>query len=135
MSTPTASRMIFSTYVGYGDSGQDRELLNFDEPSTTDANAVYTELIELAASASDTSVDLSTKLDSCSLIVIRELSGNTAGAKYGPAAGAGNKFNLGGSKAVALRLKTDDTPPTLYFSNPDGTNKLFIELTAVGKRN
>lgn len=134
MATPTALRMILSMYLGYGAAGSDRPCLDFDEPSTVTGNAIYQETMELAASATDTSLDLSTKMDTIHAVAIREISGNTAGAKYGPAAGAGNKFNLGGSKAVVLRFKTDDTPPTLYFTNPDASNKLFLEITAIGNR-
>lgn len=134
MAVPADQTIIYSTYVGFGTQGNERTLLDFDEPATTVGNAAYTTTLELAASATDTSLDLSTVMDSCSAIIIRELSGNTAGAKYGPAAGAGNKFNLGASTAVVLRLKTDDTPPVLYFSNPDSVNKLFLEVSALGKR-
>lgn len=134
MAVPSDQTLILSMYVGYGTQGTERTLLDFDEPSTTVGNVAYSTTLELAASATDTSLDLSTVLDSCTAIVIREMSGNTDGAKYGPAAGAGNKFNLGASKAVVLRLKTDDTPPTLYFSNPDTVNKLFLEVSAIGKR-
>lgn len=134
MATPTALRMILSMYLGHGTAGSDKKCLDFDEPSTVTGNAIYQEIMELAASATDTSLDLSTKMDSIHCVSIREISGNTAGAKFGPAAGAGNKFNLGGSKAAVLRFKTDDTPPTLYFTNPDASNKLFLEITAIGNR-
>lgn len=130
MATPSNVTVALNQGVEFND----RAVFLSSEPLTLEANAIYTEQLELAISATDTSLDLSTKLDTCMMIIIREVGSNTTGALYGPAAGAGNKFALGGGKGTVLRLKDDSTPPTLYFSNPSSTLKLFIEVTAIGSR-
>lgn len=130
MATPSNVEVTLNQCVEF----DDRAVFLSSEPLTLEANALYTEQLELAASAADTSVDLATKLDTCMMIVIREVGGNTAGALYGPAAGAGNKFALGGGKGTVIRLKDNSTPPVLYISNPSGTDKLFVEVTAIGAR-
>lgn len=130
MATPSNVSVTLNQAVEY----DDRAVFLSSEPLTLEANAIYTEVLELAISTTDTSLDLSTKLDTCMLIVIREVGGNTEGALYGPAAGAGNKFALGGGKGTVLRLKDASTPPVLYFSNPSSAGKLFVEVTAIGAR-
>lgn len=125
--TPAGEQLSVHTHLTKGDD----TLWDVDDTTTT-CNTVYRELLELAASASDTSVNLSTKMDTCEYIFVREVTSHTF--KYGPSAGAGNKFTVGADKPVEIGFDEGGTPPTLYFSNPSGTDAIFIELIAVGGR-
>jgi hypothetical protein len=129
---PTAERVNASFYLGRGTVGRDRKLLDFDEASTTTDNAQYEELIELAASTS-TTVDLSTKLDSCRYFAVQDVSSAASGFLWGPNTTNANKFTVT-TNGCAIVNNGAATPPTLYFTNPSGSATIQIKVVAIGSR-
>lgn len=134
---PTADTLNVHVFVGKGTAGRDAKLVDFDDTallgSGTTANAVFTQQLKLAASASDTSINLSSYFDTCSYVSIREISGATSGVLVGPATTNANKFTLA-ANGVYVFKNGAGTPPTLYFTNPSGSDAVYLEVVAVGNR-
>lgn len=134
---PTAQTLNVHAYVGRGTAGRDEKILEYDDTASvglgTTSNAQYRQQIKLAASATDTSVNLATYFDNASYISVKEISGATSGVLWGPSAGGANKFTLSAS-GVLLFKNGAATPPTLYFTNPSGADAVYIEVAAVGNR-
>lgn len=134
---PTAENLNVHAFIGKGTAGRDAKLLDFDDTallgSSTTANATYSQVVKLAPSAADTTVVLSSFFDNASYIAVQEISGATSGVMVGPATTNSNKFTVSGS-GVFLFKNAAATPPTLYFTNPSGTDTVYVEVTAVGNR-
>lgn len=134
---PTADSLNVHFFVGKGTAGRDAKLLDFDDTallgSGSTANAVYTQQLKLATSAADTTVNLSTYFDNVSYVAIKEISGATSGVLVGPATTNSNKFTVA-ANGVYIFKNGAGTPPTLYFTNPSGTDVVYVEVIAVGNR-
>jgi hypothetical protein len=134
---PTADALNVHCFVGKGTAGRDAKLLDFDDTASlgagTTANAVFTQQLKLAAGASDTSINLSSYFDNCSYVAVREISAATSGVLVGPATTNANKFTLAASGVYVFKNGAG-TPPTLYFTNPSGSDTVYVEVVAVGNR-
>lgn len=132
---PATNNLNVHTYIGLGTPGRDTKLLDYDDSSTvglgTTANATFRTEIKLAPNATDTSINLSTYFDTVSYVGATDVSGATSGFLIGPATGAGNKFTVGTSGVYEFKNGAA-TPPTLYFSNPSGTDTVYVEVVAAG---
>lgn len=130
MATPSAEQINVRLAVSHGSTlGSERSILDYTEPDTTTGNQGVVIPLELAAGATDQSVNLASYVDTCDAITIKERAG--VGLKVGLAAG-GTKWRVGASKAMAVCWNNTVTPPTLYFDNESGANKCFLEIGVCG---
>lgn len=136
-SVPTAEALNVHAFLGKGSAGRDAKLFDFDDTATagsgTTANATFEQQLKLAASATDTSINLASYFDNCSYIAVREISAATSGVLFGPATTNANKFTIPANGIVIFKNGAA-TPPTLYFTNPSGTDAVYVKVVAVGNR-
>ncbi len=131
---PTSKQINVDLFVSLGDPGNDQIFLDFSEPSSLSGNAFFNKTLKLAASAVNTSVNLSLEMTSAAVIVIRDLTASPVGGIQFGADSTGTKFEISPGSATVLRPKAGSTPPTLYFSNPSATDDLYIEVLAIGTK-
>lgn len=128
MATPTAQQLKARAYMAYGDTaGDERILLDYTEASTTTGFQNIVIPKELAASATDTTVDLSTFVDTATFIAVRDR--NNTGVKVGLA--SAGKMTIAANGFIMFKNGVA-TPPTLYLDNVSASDKAFIEILILG---
>lgn len=129
MATPTSKYLKVQAFAAFGDDTASEEIVhNFTESDFVTGNRKVCITQELAASATDQSVNLSNYVDTATWIIIKDDGGT--GLKVGHAAGAG-KTQIAASKFLMF-ANGNSTPPTLYFDNVSGSNKAFLTLIVLG---
>lgn len=125
MAVPTALDVILQLTAGLGTFGSSENIaLNYNSSDT--ANRLLRIPYEIAASGTDTSVNLGTYLDSLKFVIVVDKS--NIGVKVGKASGAG-KFTVGANKFMVI---TETSTFTVYLDNPDGSNATYGEIIAIG---
>lgn len=131
MAAPSTHPVKVTTFLGHTPEDDDLELRSTSD-ITNQISAIYHDVIELAAAATNTQVDLSTKLDTCEYFQLTELSNPGLTFQFGPTTGA--KYSVEGGKPALIGLDPAVTPPSIYLSNPSVSDKVFIEVIAMGTR-
>jgi len=130
MAVPTAEQLNVRLAVSYGSTlGSERPLLDYTEPDATEVTQGNVISKELAAGATDQTVDLSTYVDTLHAITIEDRS--NIGLKVGLAAG-GTKFRIAANGAMCIRWNSSVAPPTLYLDNESGASKCFLQIGIAG---
>lgn len=128
--TPTAERLKCRAVLSHGSTiGSERILLDYTESTSTTGFQAVVIPVELAASATDTSVNLASYVDTANFIAIKDR--NNTGVLVGRTTGTSARFNITGNGFLLLKNGAG-TPPTLYFDNVSSTEKAFIEVIVMG---
>ncbi len=129
MTVPTSQQLNFRCVASFGDTiGSERIILDYTEPTTTTGFQAIIIPVELAASATDTQVNLASYVDTATFITI--LDRNNTGFKVA-AGGTANKFTIAADGCFSIKNGAA-TPPTLYLDNVSTTAKAFIEIGVMG---
>lgn len=130
MTVPAADTFTAKAYLAYGSTqGSEKILLDKSVVTASGGNRWVNIPIELAASATDTQLNLSTYLDTATWIAVEEVSTSTTGFNVGVA--AANKVQVA-TEGIYLYKNRNSTPPTLYLDNPDATNKVMLNISVLG---
>lgn len=128
MATPDTQQLNCQAYLSYGSvDGQEQVLLNYNEATSTVGFQSSIIPVELAASAVNTSVDLSGYVDTATFIGV--LDRNNTGVSVG--VGTTDKMNVAANGFI-LWKNGAATPPTLKISNTSTTAKAFIQILIMG---
>lgn len=131
MSAPDPEAIKLEVSLRHGDTlGAERSLCNYIESSGTTGNQSSVLSQEVAASATDTSLDLSDHIDTLTVITIKDRS--NVGFKVGLASG-GTKIEVAANGVIAFKNGAS-TPPTLYFDSVSASDKAFLEISLAGSR-
>lgn len=128
MAAPANDTLTRKVYMAFG-STQGSEKVVVDSSETATGNRWLLIPLELAASASDVQLNLATYVDTATFISVQEKSTGTTGFDVGIA--AANKLSVAAGSGIDYKNRTA-TPPTLYFDNPDASNKVFLEIAVLG---
>lgn len=133
MSTPSNEKQIVKITIGYGSTaGSEEVLLVHSEDSTDYVGNVRARIpFELATSATDTSFNLASFADTATWIILKDRSGQAFHVALASGQAAGIRHQIA-ANGVYLYKNANATPPTLYLSNPDGSNKVFGEIIILG---
>lgn len=127
---PTAERLKCRAVLSHGSTiGSERILLDFTESTSTTGFQSVVIPVELAASATDTSLNLASYVDTATYIAVKDR--NNTGVLVGRTTGTSARFNITGNGFILLKNGAS-TPPTLYFDNVSTTEKAFIEVIVMG---
>lgn len=126
---PTAEQLAYRVYAAHGDDPSDRRVvLDYTEASTTTGNQAVVVPLELAASASNTSVNLASYVDTATFVSIRDRGGT--GFKVS-LVNTGAKFQVASNGVFSFKNGVS-TPPTLYIDNVSTTDATFLEISILG---
>lgn len=126
---PTTEKLNARIFMSYGSTvGRERILLDYTESTSTTGFQAVVIPVELAASATDTSLNLASYVDTATMIAVRDR--NNTGVKVGLASG-GTKAQVAANGFYCYK-NGNATPPTLYFDNVSGSTKAFIEVIIMG---
>lgn len=128
--TPTAERLKCRAALSYGSTiGSERVLLDFTESTSTTGFQAVVIPIELAASATDSSLNLASYVDTATYIAVKDR--NNTGVLVGRTSGTSARLQVAGNGFILFKNGAS-TPPTLYFDNVSTTDKAFIEVIVMG---
>lgn len=129
MSAPDAEAIKLDVSLRHGDTlGAERSLCSRSLSTTGNQSVILTK--ELAAGATEQTLDLSAYIDTATVITIKDRS--NIGFKVGLASG-GTKPQVA-ANGVYVYENGAVTPPTLYLDNVSGADKCFLEITVAGSR-
>ncbi len=130
MAAPSNQRMRTSISMSLGDTDGDiPPILNFAELTTAQANSWLRLPLDLAASATNQTLNLATYFTSVTWIAVVDKGGT--GLLVGTATGTSGRCKVAASKMLAF-CNGDATPPTLYIDNVSSTDAAFVEVYAFG---
>ncbi len=130
MATPTAEQLIEQLYLAYGSTlGQETVLMDYIESTSTTGFQKAVIPLELAASATDQSINLSNYVDTATIIGIKDRNGT--GLLVGRTTGTSARLQIASNGFLAYK-NGNSTPPTLYFDNVSGAEKAFTEIIVLG---
>ena len=129
MAAPTAVRMRANIALTPGDTDGDiPSILNFAELTTETANNYAKYSVELAASATNQTVSLSS-FTTVTWIAVVDRGGT--GLLVGTATGTTGRMTVKASK-LALWSNGAGTPPTIYLDNVSVTDSAFVDVYVFG---
>lgn len=130
MTAPSADKFTAKAYLAFGATqGQEKILLDKSVETSSGGNRWLNIPLELAASATDTQLNLATYVDTATWIAVEEVSTGTTGFNINIA--SANKQQVA-AEGVWLYKNRNATPPTLYIDNPDGSNKIMLNVAVLG---
>lgn len=130
MATPSTQRLNCRIVLSYGSSlGSEVVLLDYTEATTTVGFQKAIIPLELAASATDQSVNLASYFDTATFIAV--IDRNNTGVLVGRTAGTSARHNLAANGPFVYKNGAA-TPPTLYFDNSSASKKAFVEIIVMG---
>lgn len=128
--TPTAERLKCRAVLSHGSTiGSERILLDYTESTATTGFQAVVIPVELAASATDTSVNLANYVDTATFIAVKDR--NNTGVLVGRTSGTSARFTLAGNGFILFKNGAA-TPPTLYLDNVSSSEKAFVEIIVMG---
>lgn len=128
MATPTTTTFIIEAFLGRGSATNPKELFEKNSVSTSGFQYVSVPK-ELAASATDQTVDLSTFVDTATWIVVEDR--NNTGVLVGRTSGTSARLSVA-ANGFLMYHNAAATPPTLYFDNSSASEKAFVLIHILG---
>lgn len=129
MAAPTAEQINLRIYASLGDvPGAERIAVDYTESSSTEGNQVAVIPLEFAASEANTSLDLSDFVDTATIIAVIDRGGTGIDVGH---SNTGTKVAVAANGPFVFKNRAS-TPPTLYFTNPSGSDKAFILVAVMG---
>lgn len=131
MATPTAEAVKASFYAAVGDSPGQETIVLQKTVSSTNYTANCKERIEkkYSAGAADQQVDLSSFCTTLKILTIEDRGGTGVRVGFG---GSANKVAIEPSGAMQLHWDDGQTPPTLYITNPSGSDAAYVVIGIIG---
>jgi hypothetical protein len=127
---PSTERLKATLHLAYGSTlGDEKVLVSKQEAVSTVGFQHVIIPLELAISATDAQVNLSSYVDTATFIAIEDR--NNTGVLVGRTAGTAARLNVAANGWLCFKNGAS-TPPTLFFDNPDGANKAFINIYILG---
>lgn len=133
MTVPTSEKQIVKIAMAFGSTaGSEQVALNFSEDSTSyTGNRIVRRSYEIPVSTTDASIDLSTLVDTATWIAVVDKSGQAISYALSSGVALGSRHQVAAS-GVSVWKNANATPPTLYLSNADASNKAFGEIIILG---
>lgn len=125
---PSAEALNARVLLTHGSTlGKERILLDYTASGLTGNRSVVIPM-EIAANATDQSLNLASYVDTATIIAVRD-RGST-GIKVGLASG-GTKAQIAANKFWSYE-NGNATPPTLYFDNVSAADKAYFDVYVLG---